>query len=141
MSDNNQPLISIAMIVRNEEEFLPACLESLQDIRSYVEFVIFDTGSTDRTVEIAKSFGARVFQVEWTGDFAYHRNLVLDECKGEFVWYLDGDETVIDTDLQQTVHHLANDALPDLIMVRETLAYPDGKQVTIVTPRIFRRGA
>jgi glycosyltransferase involved in cell wall biosynthesis len=132
-------LISIAMIVRNEEEFLPQCLESVADFRP--EIVIFDTGSTDRTVEIANSFGAKVFEVEWTGDFAFHRNQALDKCTGDFVFYLDADEVVINTDVAQTLERLAGGGVPDLILVRETLAYPNGREVTVLAPRIFRRSA
>ena len=68
----NRATISACMIVKNEEEMLPNCLES---IRSWVdEIIIVDTGSTDKTVEIAKSYGAKIYNQVWTKDFSFHRN-------------------------------------------------------------------
>jgi len=59
--------LSLCMIVKDEEEALPRCLRSVQGVAD--EIVIVDTGSTDRTVEIAESFGAKVIHEPWTGDF------------------------------------------------------------------------
>ena len=60
------------MIVRNEEENLPHCLESVRGL--FDEIVVVDTGSTDRTNEIAREFGAKVFDFAWIDDFAAARN-------------------------------------------------------------------
>ena len=60
--------LSLCMIMRDEEEHLARCLESVQGVVD--EIVIVDTGSVDRSVEIAESFGARVLHEEWKGDFA-----------------------------------------------------------------------
>ena len=60
------------MIVKNEEANLPACLESVRDL--FHEVIVVDTGSTDRTKEIAASFGARVFDFPWVDNFAAARN-------------------------------------------------------------------
>ena len=64
--------ISLCMIVKNEEEMLPACLESVADWVD--EMIVVDTGSTDKTKEIASSMGAKVFDFEWINDFAAARN-------------------------------------------------------------------
>jgi len=68
----NRISISACMIVKNEENLLPQCLES---IGSYVqEVIIVDTGSTDRTIEIAEKYGAKVYHHPWENDFSKHRN-------------------------------------------------------------------
>ncbi len=84
------PTISLCMIVKNEEKFLPGCLASAAP---YVdEMVVVDTGSTDRTVEIARSFGARVYHFDWVHDFAAARNESLRHATGDWVLQLDADE-------------------------------------------------
>lgn len=86
----SRPLLSLSMIVRNEAEHLPSCLESVRDVVD--EIIIVDTGSEDETCEIARRFGARLFQICWTEDFAAARNVALQHCTGEWVLYLDADE-------------------------------------------------
>ena len=78
------------MIVRNEERFLEGCLESIKDVVD--EIVIVDTGSTDRSKEIAARYGARVFDFPWSDDFAAARNESLEKCRGEWILYIDADE-------------------------------------------------
>ena len=78
------------MIVRNEELFLEGCLESIKDVVD--EIVIVDTGSTDRSKEIAARYGARVFDFPWCDDFAAARNEALEKCRGEWILYIDADE-------------------------------------------------
>lgn len=85
-----RPLLSLSMIVKNEEEFLPGCLESAKGIAD--EIVIVDTGSTDRTKEIARSYGAKIFDFTWIDDFAAARNESLKHCTGEWILYMDADE-------------------------------------------------
>ncbi|MGR3301369.1 MAG: tetratricopeptide repeat-containing glycosyltransferase family 2 protein [Candidatus Scalindua sp.] len=81
--------ISLCMIVKNEEEFLPRCLNSVANIVD--EIIIVDTGSTDRTVEIAKSFGAKVFKHPWEGDFSKARNYSLKYATCDWILILDAD--------------------------------------------------
>jgi len=83
------PTLSLCMIVKNEEEFLPRCLNSVKD---YVdEMIIVDTGSTDRTVEIAKGFGAKVFIHPWEGNFSKARNYSLKYATCDWILILDAD--------------------------------------------------
>jgi tetratricopeptide (TPR) repeat protein len=82
--------VSACMIVKNEEEFLPGCLES---IRNWVdEIIIVDTGSTDRTVEIAESYGAKVYFQEWSKNFSKHRNFSLSNATCDWILVIDADE-------------------------------------------------
>lgn len=58
--------VSLCMIVKNEEEYLPKCLKSIKDIVD--EIIVVDTGSTDKTVEIAKSYGAKIYYFKWNNN-------------------------------------------------------------------------
>jgi GT2 family glycosyltransferase len=84
--------ISLTMIVRDEENNLPNCLRSVEGV--FDEIVIVDTGSTDRTVEIARSFGARAFDFVWVNDFAAARNAALARATGDYAFWLDADDVV-----------------------------------------------
>jgi glycosyltransferase involved in cell wall biosynthesis len=84
------PLLSLSMIVKNEETVLKECLESVSDIVD--EIVITDTGSTDNTIKIAEEFGAKIEHFEWCDDFAAARNHSLKQCTGKWILYLDADE-------------------------------------------------
>jgi len=83
-------LLSAALIVKNEERFLEQCLLSIKEIVD--ETVVVDTGSTDRTKQIAKECGARLHDFKWTDDFAAARNCALDRSRGEWILYIDADE-------------------------------------------------
>lgn len=82
--------ISACLITKNEENNVARCLESYKDIVS--EIILVDTGSTDRTVEIAKQFGAKVYYYDWHNDFAAAKNFAIDKAKGKWIIFLDADE-------------------------------------------------
>lgn len=88
--------LSLCMIVRDEQEMLPRCLEAVAG--AVDEIVIVDTGSTDATIEIARRFGARVIEREWTGSFAQARNASFDAAEGDWLMYLDADEVLVRED-------------------------------------------
>lgn len=78
------------MIVRDEEKLLPQALASVKD---YVdEIVICDTGSKDRTIEIARSFGATVIERQWRNDFGWARNQSLEMATKRWILFMDADE-------------------------------------------------
>jgi tetratricopeptide (TPR) repeat protein len=82
--------VALSMIVRNEAKTLRGCLESVRE--AVHEIVIADTGSTDGTPEIAREFGARVFEIPWQNDFAAARNRALEDIRSEWILSLDADE-------------------------------------------------
>ncbi len=86
--------ISLCMIMRDEEEHLARCLASVQGVVD--EIVIVNTGSVNRSIEIAESFGATILHEEWHGDFAAPRNTGIDAATGEWILVLDADEELID---------------------------------------------
>jgi glycosyltransferase involved in cell wall biosynthesis len=87
---SRKPFLTLSMIVKNEEKSLPGCLDSVKDVVD--EIIIVDTGSTDRTKEIAVEYGAKVYDFTWINDFAAARNESLKHCTGVWIIYLDADE-------------------------------------------------
>ncbi|MCX7795789.1 MAG: tetratricopeptide repeat protein, partial [bacterium] len=89
---NKLPTVSLCMIVKNEEEHLPKALSSVKDVVD--EIIIVDTGSTDNTVEIAKSFGAKVYYYQWNDDFASARNEALKHATCDWILSMDADDEI-----------------------------------------------
>ena len=82
--------VALAVIARNEEEFIAGCLDSA---RAFVdEIVVLDTGSTDRTIEIARAHGARVEHFTWCDNVGAARNAAVDAVTADWVLMLDADE-------------------------------------------------
>ncbi len=90
--DGRRARVTLTMIVRDEEKNLRNCLGSVRGI--FDEIVVVDTGSVDQTVEIAREFGARVFDFVWVDDFAAARNAALARATGDFAFWLDADDVV-----------------------------------------------
>ncbi len=84
------PLLSACLIVKDEEAMLAECLDSLRDLTN--EVVVYDTGSCDATVDIARQAGARVIEGHWEDSFAQARNAALAHACGEWVLSIDADE-------------------------------------------------
>lgn len=82
--------ISACVITKNEEKNIERWLNCVKQIAS--EIVVVDTGSTDRTVELAEKGGARVERFAWINDFAAAKNYALDKCHGDWIIFLDADE-------------------------------------------------
>jgi len=99
VSDRAKPVLSVAMIVKNEEAHLEACLASIHGL--WDELIVVDTGSTDRTVQIAEQAGARVLSFPWIGDFSAARNKSLEACSGQWILWLDADDIFLPIDTQQ----------------------------------------
>jgi tetratricopeptide (TPR) repeat protein len=101
------------LIVKDEEPVLGACLASLTSIVD--EIVIVDTGSSDRSREIAQAHGARVINSAWTGDFAAARNISLAAARGQWILYIDADERLAPVE-RRSVESLLD--APDLVAGR-----------------------
>lgn len=131
-------LLGIHMIVQNEEHYLARCLDSFKSIGS--ECFITDTGSTDRTPEIARHYGATVLHARWEDDFAYARNISLPLASTEWILCLDADEYVI-----QGVEELL-DYLPKVhksvsrlrIKIENRIGEGAGERVIFQPVRLFR---
>ena len=84
--------ITLCLIVKDEEKNLPACLSSFEGV--FEKLVVVDTGSTDKTVDVAKKFGADVFHFEWTKNFSEARNFALGKVQTEWTMMVDADDTL-----------------------------------------------
>jgi tetratricopeptide (TPR) repeat protein len=86
------PTLSVCLIVKNEEAHLARCLASVRALAD--EIVVVDTGSTDRTVDVAHSFGARLFDLVWPDDFSAARNFAIAQAGGDWILSIDADESI-----------------------------------------------
>jgi Glycosyltransferases involved in cell wall biogenesis len=85
-------LLSLCMIVKNEEKVLQRCLDSVQGLVD--EIIVVDTGSQDRTKEIASSYTDRVYDFEWINDFSAAKNAAIRRATSQWILVLDADEYV-----------------------------------------------
>lgn len=90
--------ISLCMIVKNEEKVLKRCLDSVQGLVD--EMIIVDTGSTDRTKELAKQYTDKIYDFTWIGDFSAARNFAFSKATCDYIYSADADE-VIDQENQE----------------------------------------
>lgn len=128
--------ISLCMIAKNEAEYIGACLDSVSDIVN--EMIVVDTGSTDNTIEIARSRGAHVYEVEWRDDFAWARNHSLKHATNPWILQLDADEELLPSSYSWlynnypwldyegynvTIHNYSNVEYEEVFMSHELLRF------------------
>ena len=105
-------LLSLCMIVRDEEKTLPRCLESVKGL--YDELIIVDTGSADGTAAAAARYTEKVFHLPWKGDFSYARNEAFARAGGDYVMWLDADDAVDSADFGALRTFLQEES-PDMV--------------------------
>ena len=130
--------LSLCMIVRDEEQTLPQCLAAVAGVVD--EIVVVDTGSTDATIEIARSFGAHVIEREWTGSFADARNVSFAAAAGDWLMYLDADEVLVHED-RELLRSLTGRTWREAFYFAQTSytgAREDGGAVAHDVLRVFR---
>ncbi|MDA8146013.1 MAG: glycosyltransferase [Thermaerobacter sp.] len=129
-------ILTVCVIARNEEAWLPQCLSSAADLGA--SLVVADTASSDRTAEVARAYTDRVVTIPWTKDFAAARNRALAEADTPWVLMLDADERLSSIDPQ-----LVADILPklDLDGVAVPVLFYGGPMLLQLMrrPRLFRR--
>ncbi len=120
-------MISLCMIVKNEEINLSKCLAIIKD--KIDEIIIVDTGSTDKTKEIAKNYTNRVFDFAWCDDFAMARNFSISMAENDWILVLDADE-VVNFFNKKTVNKLiaTNEKVVGRIKIINTFENKDGKK-------------
>ncbi len=102
--------ISQCMIVKNEEKNIRRALSWGKDI--VCEQIVVDTGSTDRTVEIAEEMGAKVYHFQWIDDFAAAKNYAIEQASGEWIAFLDADEYMNQDETRKLVRLLEQISVP-----------------------------
>ena len=106
---NEQPTLSLCMIVRDEAELLPRFIDAVAGL--WDEWIVVDTGSVDDTVALVRAAGAQVFDHAWTGDFAAARNAALAHATGDWILVLDADEFVSPEGIAEIRAMIANEAI------------------------------
>lgn len=133
-------LLSVCLIVKDEEAMLRSCLESVVDVVD--EIVVYDTGSSDRTVEIARSMGARVFEGYWDGSFARARNAALEQARGEWILVIDADEKFLgDPQALRTLLENQRSDVEAFLVAVENLHGTGNARSVHTGIRLFRRSA
>lgn len=133
--------ISLCMIVKNEESILARCLDSVAELMD--EIIIVDTGSTDRTREVAAKYTDRVFDFQWVDDFSTARNYAFSKASMEYIYSADADE-VLDQENQERFRVLKETLLPEIEIVQ--MKYANQLQFQTVynfdeeyRPKLFKR--
>lgn len=112
--------ISLCMILRDEEETLGRCLQSVHDLVE--EIIIVDTGSIDKTKAIALEFGAKIYDFEWIDDFSAARNYSFSKASQEYIFWLDADDVMLEEDRKKFIKLKATlDPRVDVVMMRYNL--------------------
>jgi glycosyltransferase involved in cell wall biosynthesis len=131
---NLKPRLSVCMITKNEEIFLDQCLKSLKDVA--YEIIIIDTGSSDRTIQIANQHGIQVGFFEWCDDFAAARNVSIAQATGDWILILDADEEICRESVEQIPSLLSQ---KDVSLYRVGIQNQDtGSRSKTYVPRLFR---
>ncbi len=107
--------ISLCMIVKDEEAVLARCLDSVADLVD--EIVIVDTGSTDKTKEIAARYTSNIYDFQWVNDFSAARNFAFSKCTMEYIYSADADE-ILDEENRQRFMDLKEFMLPEIDIVQ-----------------------
>ena len=91
--------ISLCMIVKDEEDVIARCLDSVKDLVD--EIIIVDTGSTDRTKEIVSKYTDKIYDFEWVNDFSKARNFSFSKATKDYILWLDADDIILETELKK----------------------------------------
>jgi len=134
-----QKLLSLCIIAKNEEKNLEKCLKSIKSVAD--EIIVVDTGSTDKTIEIAQKYTDKIFNFEWNDDFSAARNFALDRATGEFIISIDADEYLDNPNaLINTIKQAKNDVGGWIVNVVSDYKNQYGQTEKIVSGllRLFR---
>lgn len=132
--------ISLVMIVKNEERCLDRCLKSIRG--TVDEIIIVDTGSTDKTLDIAKKHGANIYHLEWNHDFAKARNYAISKATGDWLLSLDADEYLRKNYRATLQNHIQKGQRIGKIKITSKFENEDGavQEAQVFISRFFPKG-
>lgn len=121
--------ISLCMIVKNEERVLKRCLDSVKDIVD--EIIIVDTGSHDKTKDIAKKYTDKIYDFKWEDDFSKARNFSFSKATKEYILWLDADDVILNEDKEKLLELKSSlDKNVDIVMMKYNIAYDKSGEAT-----------
>ncbi|MEW6534504.1 MAG: glycosyltransferase [Candidatus Auribacterota bacterium] len=123
-------MLSICMIVKNEERCIAGSLSSIRDIAD--EIIVVDTGSTDLTADIAREYGADVYHFMWNNDFSAARNYSIEMAKGDWILFIDADECISEGDCFKIKSLLKNTQLAGYMLIQRN--YTDNERLLNYKP-------
>jgi glycosyltransferase involved in cell wall biosynthesis len=129
--------LSLCIIVKNEEENLPRCLNSVKNIVD--EIILLDTGSSDNTIKIAQEYNAKIHHFKWNNDFSDARNESLKYATGEWIIILDADEELNPNIIQSLAETLQTSEVKNTLVIN-LLRYEVGANQSpySLVSRLFR---
>lgn len=139
-------LLSIVMMVKNEERFLQQTLNALKPLTDSIdsEIIILDTGSTDKTVEIAKTFTDKIYFCKWKDDFGCMRNISISYASGEWLLVIDADEVLTESNsliefFRSDMHKIYNSASVEINNIVNGKSEQSNYETSVELVRFFRR--
>lgn len=116
--------ISLCMIVKNEEKVLKRCLSSVCDLVD--EIIIVDTGSTDKTKDIAHEFTDKVYDFKWINDFSKARNYSFSKATMDYILWLDADDVILPSDKEKFLELKNNiNSSIDIVMMKYNVGFDE----------------
>ncbi|MBQ0016997.1 MAG: glycosyltransferase family 2 protein [Clostridiales bacterium] len=142
--ESEKPItISLCMIVKNEEDVIGRCLKSVEGL--FDEIIIVDTGSTDKTKEIARQYTDKIFDFEWVNDFSKARNYSFSLSNCEYIMWLDADDILPIKERSKFIKlkEILQKEKPDAVMMKYDIAFDENGKSTFsyFRERILKRSA
>lgn len=130
--------VSLCMIVKDEEAVMARCLKSVQGFAD--EIVIVDTGSADRTKEIAAGFTEQIYSIPWEDDFAAARNFAFSKGTGDYLFWLDADDVILEEELHKLkgLKERLDQEQPDVVMMKYAVGFDQSGRPTFTFYRESR---
>ncbi|MBI2109751.1 glycosyltransferase family 2 protein, partial [Candidatus Woesearchaeota archaeon] len=122
-------MISLCMIVKNEEDYIGNALDAVKDLVK--EIIVVDTGSTDKTAEVGKKHGAKVFNFKWIDDFSAARNFSIEQAKEPWILVLDADEILAREDIEVIKKLVKDDSITGYTLIQRN--YTNDKDLPNIT--------
>lgn len=134
------PTMSLCMIVKNEEDVIGRCLESVKDVVD--EIIVVDTGSTDKTKEIASKYTDDIYDFEWIEDFSAARNYSFSKATKDYIMWMDADDVLMEKDRIKLKALKENmDPSVDVVMLKYDISFDEqgNALVSFFRERILKR--